>query len=1147
MAKRRAAEASDDEDNYASSSTSPVSKRARTNDVEEEQRTAHRATRDKGKGRQTEPESDAESNDEEDDEEEDNVRPPEVKEEDEQRFMEGYEEAIRASLEAKRKVQGGVAEHGIIEAIEMHQFMCHKYLAFTFGPQINFIIGHNGSGKSAVLSAITVALGGKTASTGRGSGLKSFIREGESVAEVSISIKNQGEEAFKPQEYGKSIIITRRFTKEGSSTWKIKSKDNRTISTKKEELAAICDHMNIQVDNPMNVLTQDAARQFLSASHPSDKYKFFLKGTQLSQLSDEYDLCFENIKSTQRILVQKKTALPDLRSAFKDASVRFEEAKRAREQKKKADELKRELAWGHVKGKEDDLAVKVEEAAKLQRRLPKIQDNIDAAEAKFQKATEDIAAFEQEYRDLGDMENLTQRKENIQTQIRDNKNILADIKRDERAMNQSLQATNRQIQEYTKHIEEETQKAAASSRAKQHATEQRLQEAKEAVDAAESAKEELMSGKRDAQERANTLRQEGIRLDGEKNGIQTKITECQGFIERAAQQTRNALNVFGNNITQVVERVRKSQWRGDVPLGPLGVGVKVRPDANWAAHVLRSQLGRYLTAWAVTNAADLPVLKKMLAENGNPHVLVFVIEKDLFDYSAGEPPAEFLTVLRALEIPDPYVLRILINQARIESTLLAPEFKDAQSLLSRLPGGTVWTSNNLRIVKFQDGGGTTSPMGGLHANDPANLLLTGRDAAAETTHWKDLMKQHEIEYQELTARISRTRNEWTEARRALDAITQREQATMNALRKAKLVHENLQQAANDDMPADVARYQAALNEAVAEKESIVAQFEDVARRQADIDQAQRPLIAQLEEVRREIDEFEGRRNVVSQKIEDTATVRLEAQNHVKHYKAKYDEEKVKVDAADEAVRVLQDEFLAWTEGAEKYCDRVENPRPVAEIQRNLDAVQKALKERERRHGASVEEMTVEVNKARAKLEEVEKDLKSMAVLTKTLKQSLTSRLSRWQEFRRHIALRCKVNFQYNLSHRGYFGKVLFDHNQSILSIKVKTDDQTGTQARDKDPRSLSGGEKSFSTICLLLSLWESIGCPLRCLDEFDVFMDAVNRRISMRMMIDTANSSDKKQYILITPQDMGNIHIGPTVRVHRMTDPERGQDLALAS
>ena len=41
--------------------------------------------------------------------------------------------------------------------------------------------------------------------------------------------------------------------------------------------------------------------------------------------------------------------------------------------------------------------------------------------------------------------------------------------------------------------------------------------------------------------------------------------------------------------------------------------------------------------------------------------------------------------------------------------------------------------------------------------------------------------------------------------------------------------------------------------------------------------------------------------------------------------------------------------------------------------------------------------------------------------------------------------------------------------------------------------------------------------------------------------IDTANASDRKQYILITPQDMNNVNITNTVRVHRMTDPERGQ------
>jgi len=77
---------------------------------------------------------------------------------------------------------------------------------------------------------------------------------------VAIHLKNQGEEAYKHDLYGDSIVITRRFTKEGSSSYKIKSKDGKLVSTKREELSAICDHMNIQVDNPMNVLTQGRSR-----------------------------------------------------------------------------------------------------------------------------------------------------------------------------------------------------------------------------------------------------------------------------------------------------------------------------------------------------------------------------------------------------------------------------------------------------------------------------------------------------------------------------------------------------------------------------------------------------------------------------------------------------------------------------------------------------------------------------------------------------------------------------------------------------------------------------------------------------------------------------------------------------------------------
>lgn len=135
----------------------------------------------------------------------------------------------------------------------------------------------------------------------------------------------------------------------------------------------------------MNVLKwsceSDAARQFLSASHPADKYKFFLRGTQLSQLHEEYDTCLENIQQTSKVLAQKKLAVPDLKAALKDASARFEEASKAREQKKKEDDLKKELAWAHVATKEDELARKFADATKIKnKKLPEIQKSLETAQ-----------------------------------------------------------------------------------------------------------------------------------------------------------------------------------------------------------------------------------------------------------------------------------------------------------------------------------------------------------------------------------------------------------------------------------------------------------------------------------------------------------------------------------------------------------------------------------------------------------------------------------------------------------------------------------------------------------------------------------------------------------------------------------------------
>ncbi|KAG0704264.1 P-loop containing nucleoside triphosphate hydrolase protein [Suillus ampliporus] len=1143
MAKRKVTVDDDDE---ALDASPQHSKRARTVDSEEEVVIDHsrHSNRNpaKGKGKARQEDSDEDDEDEGPTQEEHN-------EEEEQRFEELNGEAIRQRLEQKRNTFGGIAEHGIIESIEMHHFMCHTRLTFTFGPQINFIIGEYHSKYSAVLSAITIALGGKANSTGRGSGLKSFIREGQQVSEITISLKNQGEEAYKPKEYGKSIIITRKFTKDGSSSWKIKSKDGKVVSTKRDELSAICDHMNIQVDNPMNVLSQDAARQFLSASHPSDKYKFFLRGTQLSQLSEEYDTCLDNINQTKKVLHQKKQVLPDLRAAFKEASVRFEEASKAREQRCKVDELKKELAWAHVAAKQAEMEAKLGEVAKAERRLPKIEAEMKTAESQFTLASDAVEQFEKEYSELGDIDHLTKQRDSSQEKMRANRVKIGNFKNDEKQMNNSLTGLNAAIENYTKNIAEEERRLAADTQVKRDELNRKLESSKTAVTNADQAHKDFLEAKRQNLTEQDGIKQRGLAAEAKKNSAQERVVAAQSMISQCKERRQNALAPYGQDIKGVLDQIGKMKWHGEAPIGPLGLHVKLK-DMAWA-DLMRIQLGSLMSAFAVTDARDRPQLKRLLDQTKNNHVNIIISERDMFDYSAGEPPSHIPTVLRVLEITDPYVLRLLINQANIERTVVAPKRLDADNILKRMNGGGVaWAADYMRVHRYPEGGGQSIKLTRIPPSDRRNMLFTSSDSASVLSTWEENLRNAEGECKAAQAEATQLRQEFQNLAREINGMNAQERSLFEAHRAAKQELASLQEEAKEEMPADIMGLQSAKDEAEAEKANIMQQYEDAVGRRTAIDQEQNTLLEEFNKVKGQIQNFEEARQGVQKKIEDAVTSRLEAQNNKNHYTTKLEDEKKKVEVIDAIAKQLQEEFIAtltfyqnWTTGAEEYCERVENPRKVDVVERNLESVQKALKERERRHGATVEEMTIEVNNAKAVLDNAEEDLKSLAALNNTLKRSLLVRLNRWQEFRRHIALRCKVVFQFHLSNRGYYGKILFDHVQQTLQLKVQTDDQMATQGRDKDPRSLSGGEKSFSTICLLLSLWDAIGCPLRCLDEFDVFMDAVNRRISMKMMIDTANASDKKQYILITPQDMGNIHVGQTVRVHRMSDPERGQGI----
>ena len=72
------------------------------------------------------------------------------------------------------------------------------------------------------MTALVVALGGKARNTERGSSLKQFIKTGEKMAEVTVTLRNRGSESYRPEEYGNSIMVVRQIKDDGTGSYKIK-------------------------------------------------------------------------------------------------------------------------------------------------------------------------------------------------------------------------------------------------------------------------------------------------------------------------------------------------------------------------------------------------------------------------------------------------------------------------------------------------------------------------------------------------------------------------------------------------------------------------------------------------------------------------------------------------------------------------------------------------------------------------------------------------------------------------------------------------------------------------------------------------------------------------------------------------------------
>ncbi|RCH92677.1 Structural maintenance of chromosomes protein 6, partial [Rhizopus stolonifer] len=1006
-----------------------------------------------------------------------------------------------------------INEAGTIARVEVVNFMCHKYLKIDFGPKINFVIGHNGSGKSAILTAITLALGANASSTNRGKNLSAFIKEGASMANITIILTNRGESAYKPDVYPDLIIIERRISKDGPSPYKIKNSSNHIVSQKKEELVAILDHMNLLINNPLTVLTQDMARKFLSDSTPEDKYKLFMHGTQLTNLKNDFESVRESLETAKAILDRKKEILPVLQAKANEAQKRYKEVEASKEIENDIDVLNNELVWSQIIQKEKEAEKLKREANVAHHTLEQIKEAYEAQKEKVNVCQANIVQVTEEWEQFKNQPDPDAEERNELTIQKTDKLLkIKELKADLTEINHAIKTTKAAKQKHQELMQAETEKLEASSQLKRNEILQEINRCKQLIEhKAGKAKqfsiefEGLEEERKQAKETYQQMQHQLAEINQFKQRVESDIRKLE-------DQRGDELKAYGRRMPEVLQAIRsETRWEKRRPVGPLGVHLSLQQPQY--AEVIEAVLNKSLNAFVVESFRDKNLLFRILCRFEMRQIPIIVSDYDLFDYTEGEPDPQYMTVLRAIKFEDEWVKRQLINANKIEKILLMEDRQKADQVMYQKPKNIdlCFTSNCYRVGGKS--GMRTESIDKYRGpprfrKDLDHLIKKRRGELAKKIEEYERL---ELESRELKTRLMDLEKRSKECKRS-------EYALDREIKNLERVVAEKEEAMREDDPVDLNMYQEDIRLCDTKIRSLVQQFQDIKNQQNALTKEVQEVIIRLKTLENNYLRREEQSNEFRVKLNKLGDIKSQVQGDLEQLGNKLQTTKLRYEGRRSAYAECDQLVNEWIQQAqEEYPDRVHTDRSPHEVEKEIRRLEGIAKNMEKERGISLDQLTRETEEAMTQWNEADAVIKGMEKLSRSLSKMLAERMSKWESFRSYISLSAKHYFSYYLHMRGDEGTLRFNHQTKRLDIRVSTGDQYSKGSRQKDSRSLSGGEKSFSQISLLLSLWQSISSPIICLDEFDVFMDAVNRKQTMSMIMNAA-SDNSSQYILITPQ-----------------------------
>lgn len=1066
----------------------------------------------------------------------------------------------------------GFATSGIIKSIELFRFMNHDRFEFPFGPNVNIINGANGSGKSACVAALQLGFDARARHTERGSRLQDHIMHGKSDAVIVINIHNrkprntdgvtsEPDMTYRHDAYGDVISIERRLSKTSNGGWAVKGKNRRHVKladgvTAHKEVLNIISHFGFMVDNPVAVLTQTRAKAFLGRSNPRELFKFFRDATLLSNLEAELQETGKITKSVTDSLKNKVLSLPDSETKLERLAQEFRDSQEMKNIDSHIASASLIVAWTYFQEEDFRLKdVRRELAEELEPMKETAERDLNESEAKMNAVVEEQRQYQKDVNDH--VEVLNQKGQTLKTvkrqgaELRVQKKSLlekqADSQREVRRLQEKTAAERRKM--------EQAQRAHFAGQEQKNRLFDDLSAAKEGI---RSVEQDISNEENRHAELRELVPQKTQELSRSKDGVsraRERYTNTRSELHRAQSMAsrESTLMRFGRDIAELCDIVkRKANDFNRPPIGPIGQYVKVRKQ-EWAPAMEAAIGQRNLLTFLVHNSHDARLLERMMGRlRRRPMVLITNLDRQRYHIREEDKVVArgHITILDTLHVEADAVYNALVDQCQIERILLfngnESNVRDFTDLgWSRAPNlKELW---GMRCSKaycrsgsnvFRDG--WKNPFAKYLKNDNEQYIQGLKAEAA--SYGSELTKCEE----HLKA--------WSHAVQSLDRDIHAAKANIGSLRKQEsdLRHRvneletQLNQAENafDDTPFVSA---------------ISAYDETMQREEAEIANVQNQIAVLAEKLEKvAVDGEAANREMVSAKrlVQEYEASMEKAVSKVAKEKSRYRHLTKK---KNEAFRRVEEATAAVQQKGNEIAELMENARKLGECPPDLDCgkqsaiqarkevsrLEKKKKAEERRRGGR---SAIEIEAAYLTAKKIDKgnreSITRVTMYKKALTMGLKRRSHKLRELNKLLRKMVRVNFQQFMSAKGHSGRIAFARNEngeSELHIHATMVNHNGNQTEDL--RQLSGGEKSFTTLALILSLAEICHNPVRVFDEIDVFQDEATRRTAYKTLISFCNEFlSNRQIIIITPHKLPDIQPSPAVFIQKLDAPRPEKD-----